>query len=235
MAHQGLYDNTQLLRSARALWKSVLSFEILILTLHSFCDFQPDTFLGSILKGLQSGYIHSVPIPHKQHQACSQYFGWAWLPMSGDVQLPGCKNSTLSESMSCLIHIVSQKHSAKRVRTGAEVYLFVFHWNQILGQKCSRDVWRVSFDNVALYFHSCQWGMQKPGYPTAGSYMSYTGYPSVPSWWLALFRFKVSAYMLSAWNAHYAGFPTCPLCLDKSHSSSKDLDESLIVATTFPL
>lgn len=170
MAHQGLYDNTQVLRSARGLWKSVLSFEILILTLHSFCDFQPDTFLGSILKGLQSGYIHSVPIPHKQHQACSQYFDWAWLPMSGDVQLPGCKNSTLSESMSCLIHICVSETLSEEGQNRCRGLLVYFSLKSDTGTKMFfRAVWRVSFDNVALYFHLCQRGMQKPGYPTAES------------------------------------------------------------------
>lgn len=62
MPSHGPYDNTQVLRSRSPLWKNVFSSEILMLTLYSFCDFQPDTFLGSILEGLQCGYIQS-PFP----------------------------------------------------------------------------------------------------------------------------------------------------------------------------
>ena len=238
---QGLYDNAQVLRSARPLWKNALSSEILRLTLHPFCDFQLDTFLGRIFEGLQRGYVQP-PFPISSIRLVLSILAEHDCPCQGNFSCLIAKTVHSQKLSHASYTFVSQKHSMKRVRTGAEVYLLIFYPDSMIesvslksdiGTKLSfTGVWRVSCDNVALCFRLCQWGMQKPWCPTAESYMSYTGCPSGPSWWLALFCFKFSAYVLFAGNA---GSPACPFCLDRSPSSSKDLDESLIVVTTFLL
>lgn len=212
-----------------------------MLTLHSFCAFQPDTFLGSIFEGLQRGYMRS-PFPISSIRLVLSILAEHDCPCQGNFSCLVVKTDTLRGYLMSHTHLCLKNNEEGWNRCRGLLIFYPDSTTESVSLKSDIEVkmfctgvWRVSCDDVAFYFHSCRWGMRKPGCPTAESYMSYTGCPSGPSWWLAFFSFKISVCMLSVWNAHHASSPACPLYLDKSRSSPKDLDDSLTVATTFPL